>query len=111
MSCRLLCQPPAVTEQHATQSRGENNLAAVTVFGTAFYDTLASHDAAGAADGEDESVTVGVEVRPAQGAQLTATAAGSHSQQIEHAEVPRLSGEGLQQMLCFLDGRNVLIGV
>lgn len=83
----------------------------MTVFGTAFHDTPASHDAAGAADGEDESVAAGVEVRPAQSAQLAAATAGSHGQQIEHAEVPWLSGEGLQQMLCFFDGGNVLVGV
>lgn len=108
---RLLRQPPAVTEQHTTQGGGENDLATVTVFGTAFHHTLARNDAAGATDSEDESVTAGTEVRPAQGAQLTAAAAGSHGQQIEHAEVPRLSGKGLQQVLCLLDGGNVLADV
>ena len=83
----------------------------VTVFGTAFHHTLARNDAAGATDSEDESVTAGTEVRPAQSAQLTTAAAGSHSQQIEHTEVPRLSGEGLQQMLCLFDGGNVLADV
>ena len=111
VSCCLLRQPPAVTEQHTTQGGGENDLATVTVFGTAFHHTLARNDAAGATDSEDESVTAGTEVRPAQGAQLTAAAAGSHGQQIEHAEVPRLSGKGLQQVLCLLDGGNVLADV
>ena len=63
--CRFLCQPPAVTEQHTTQGRGENNLPTVTVLGAAFHHTFASHDAAGAADGEDESVAAAAEVRPA----------------------------------------------
>lgn len=111
MSCRLLRQPPAVTEQHNTQGGGENDLPTVTVFGAAFYDTFARHNTAGAADGENESVAAGAEVRPAQSAQLAATTAGGHGQQIEHAEVSRLSGEGLQQMLCFFDGGNVLVGV
>ena len=35
---------------------GENDLTAMTVLGAAFYDTLASNDAAGAADGENEFV-------------------------------------------------------
>ena len=95
MPCGFLCQPPAVTEQHTTQGRGENDLPTVAILGAAFYDTFARHDAAGAADGEDESVAAGVEVRPAQSAQLAAATAGSHGQQIEHAEVPWLSGEGL----------------
>lgn len=107
--CRFLCQPPAITEQHTTQRGGENDLPTVTVFGTAFHDTPASHDAAGAAGGEDESVAAGVEVRPAQSAQLAAATAGSHGQQIEHAEVPWLSGEGLQQRI--LREREVLVRV
>lgn len=62
MSCGLLCQPPAVTEQHTAQGRRENDLAAVTVFGTALHHTLSSHDTAGAADGKNESVAAGAEV-------------------------------------------------
>ncbi len=83
----------------------------MTVFGATLHYAFTRNDAAGAADGEDESVAAGAEVRPAQSAKLTTAAAGSHSQQIEHTEVPRLSGEGLQQMLCLLDGGNVLVSV
>ena len=42
MPCRLLRQPPAVTEQQTAQGRGENDLPTVTVFGTAFHHTLAA---------------------------------------------------------------------
>ena len=72
----FLHQPPAVTEQHTAQSRGEDDLAAAAVFGGAFHDALAGHDAAGTADGEKEAVTAAAEVGPFQSTQLAAAAAG-----------------------------------
>lgn len=86
----FLYQPPAVTEQNAAQSRGEDDLAAAAVFGGAFHDALAGHDAAGTADGEKEAVTAAAEVRPAQSTQLTSSHSCGHGQQIEHPEMPRL---------------------
>ena len=58
----LLHQPPAVAEQYAAQSGGEDDLAAVSIFGGAFHHALAGYDAAGATDGEKKPVTATLEV-------------------------------------------------
>lgn len=107
----LLRQPPAVAEQHAAQSGGEDDLAAAPVFGGAFHDALAGYDTAGATDGEKKPVTTTAKVRPFQGAQLSTAAAGGHGQQIEDPEMPRLLCERLQQPLGFFDGGDELFAV
>ena len=77
-------------EEDAPQVRGEVDFTALAVFGRALHDALAGNAAAGAADGEQQTVLRAGEVRPLQSAQLAPAAAGVHGEQVEQAVVSRL---------------------
>ena len=72
-----------VGEEDAPQVRGEADFTALAVFGAALHDALAGNAAAGAADGEQQTVLCAGEVRPLQSAQLAPAAAGVHGEQIK----------------------------
>lgn len=63
-----------VGEEDTPQVRGEVDFTALAVFGRAFHDALAGNAAAGAADGEHQTVLRAGEVRPLQSAQLAPAA-------------------------------------
>ena len=87
-----------VGEEDAPQVRGEADFTALAVFGAALHDALAGNAAAGAADGEQQTVLCAGEVRPLQSAQLAPAAAGVHGEQIKQTVVPRLLCQRVQQL-------------
>lgn len=95
---RLHLLAALVGEEDTPQVRGEIDLTALAVFGRALHDALAGNAAAGAADGEQQTVLRAGEVRPLQSAQLAPAAAGVHGEQIEQAVVPRLLCQRVQQL-------------
>ena len=95
---RLHLLAALVGEEDAAQIGGEIDFTSLAVFGAAFHDALAGNAAAGAADGEQQTVLRAGEVRPLQSAQLAPTAAGVHGEQIEQAVVPRLLCQRIQQL-------------
>ena len=80
---RLHLLAALVGEEDAPQVRGEIDFTALAVFGAALHDALAGNAAAGAADGEQQTVLRAGEVRPLQSAQLAPAAAGVHGEQIK----------------------------
>ena len=95
---RLHLLAALVGQENATQVGGEIDFTALAVFGAAFHDALAGDAAAGAADGEQQTVLRSGEVRPLQSAQLTPAAAGVHGEQIEQAVVTRFHCQRVQQL-------------
>lgn len=77
---RLHLLAALVGEEDAPQVRGEVDFTALAVFGAALHDALAGDAAAGAADGEQETILRDGEVRPLQSAQLAPAAAGVHGE-------------------------------
>ena len=96
---RLHLLAALVGEEDAPQVRGEIDFAALAVFGAALHDALAGNAAAGAADGEQQTVLRAGEVRPLQSAQLAPAAAGVHGEQIKQTVVPRLLCQRVQQLV------------
>ena len=96
---RLHLLAALVGEENTPQVRGEIDLTALAVFGRALHDALAGNAAAGAADGEQQTVLRAGEVRPLQSAQLAPAAAGVHGEQVEQAVVSRLLCQRVQQLL------------
>ena len=94
---RLHLLAALVGEEDTPQVRGEIDFTALAVFGAALHDALAGNAAAGATDGEQQTVLRAGEVRPLQSAQLTPAAAGVHGEQVEQAVVPRLLCQRVQQ--------------
>ena len=94
---RLHLLASLVGEEDAPQVRGEVDFTALAVFGGTLHDALAGNAAAGAADGEQQTVLRAGEVRPLQSAQLTPAAASVHGEQIKQAVVPRLLCQRVQQ--------------
>ena len=80
---RLHLLAALVGEEDAPQVGGEVDFTALAVFGGALHDALAGNAAAGAADGEQQTVLRAGEVRPLQSAQLAPAAAGVHGEQIK----------------------------
>lgn len=96
---RLHLLAALVCEEDTPQVGGEIDFTALAVFGGALHDALAGNAAAGATDGEQQTVLRAGEVRPLQSAQLAPAAAGVHGEQVEQAVVPRLLCQRVQQLL------------
>lgn len=95
---RLHLLAALVGEEDAPQVGGEIDFTALAVFGGTLHNALAGNAAAGAADGEQQTVLRAGEVRPLQSAKLTPAAAGVYGEQIEQAVVPRLLCQRIQQL-------------
>ena len=109
----VLCRcflPLVIAAKDPTQVRGKIDFSALAVLGGSLHDALAGDAAAGATDGEKQAVFGIGEVGPAQSAQLSATAAGVHGEQIEQAVVPRFFCQCVQQFLHFPYCRDALDG-
>lgn len=98
---RLHLLAALVGKENAAQVGGEIDFTALAVFGSALHNAFAGDAAAGAADGEQQTVLRDGEIRPLQSAQLAPAAASVHGEQIEQAVVPRLLCQRVQQLLDF----------
>ena len=96
---RLHLLAALVGQENAPQVGGEKDFTALAVFGGTLHNALAGNAAAGAADGEQQTVLRAGEVRPLQSAQLAPAAAGVHGEQIKQTVVPRLLCQRVQQLL------------
>lgn len=105
---RLHLLAALVGEEDAPQIGGEIDFAALAVFGRILHDALAGNAAAGAADGEQQTVFGTGKIRPLQSAQLAPAAAGVHGEQIEQAVVPRLLCQRVQQLFHLASRGNAL---
>ena len=105
---RLHLLAALVGEEDAPQVRGEVDFTALAVFGVALHDALAGNAAAGAADGEQQTVLRAGEVRPLQSTQLAPAAAGIHGEQIKQTVVPRLLCQRVQQLFHLASRGNAL---
>ena len=105
---RLHLPAALVGEEDTSQVRGEIDFTALAVFGRALHDALAGNAAAGAADGEQQTVLRAGEVRPLQSAQLAPAAAGVHGEQIKQTVVPRLLCQRVQQLFHLASRGNAL---
>ena len=105
---RLHLLAALVGEEDAPQVRGEIDFTALAVFGAALHDALAGNAAAGAADGEQQTVLRAGEVRPLQSAQLAPAAAGVHGEQIKQTVVSRLLCQRVQQLFHLASRGNAL---
>ena len=77
---RLHLLAALVGKENAAQVGGEIDFTALAVFGSALHNAFAGNAAAGAADGEQQTVLRNGEVRPLQSAKLTPAATGVHGE-------------------------------
>ena len=105
---RLHLLAALVGEEDTPQVRGEVDFTALAVFGAALHNALAGDAAAGAADGEQQTILLDGEIRPLQSAQLAPAAAGVHGEQIEQTVVPRLLCQRVQQLFHLASRGNAL---
>ena len=103
--------PLAVAQEEPPKVGGEDDLTAAAILGCSFHDSLPGDNAAGAADGQEQTASAELEILPLEGAQLPPAAAGAHGEQIEHPVVPRLLCQSIQQFLNLHGGGNVLCSV
>ena len=102
--------PLAVAQEEPPKVGGEDDLTAAAILGCSFHDSLPGDNAAGAADGQEQTASAELEILPLEGAQLPPAAAGAHGEQIEHPVVPRLLCQSIQQFHNLYGRGNVLSG-
>ena len=62
--------PLAVAQEEPPKVGGEDDLTAAAILGCSFHDSLPGDNAAGAADGQEQTASAELEILPLEGAQL-----------------------------------------